>query len=78
MGAFYIVAGVRTGWAEALTGPYWPYSRGRTWKGEEWGLQREGDERKRMREERKAGGVRQRVGQGCGWRSQRTERRASG
>ena len=76
MGAFYIVAGVWTGWAEVLTGPYWPYARGRTRKGGEWGRQREGDERKRTREKRKAGGVRQRVGQGCGWRSQRTERRA--
>ena len=46
-------AGVLTGWAEARTGPYRPYARGRKEKRTAGGGQREGDKGKRMREEKK-------------------------
>ena len=55
-------AGVRTGWADARTSPYRPYARGRKEKRTAVGRQREGDQRKRMREKSRRGGVRQRVG----------------
>ena len=64
----------RPGWVETRTGPYRPYARGK------------GDAGEKMREKKRrpeAGGVRQRVGQGCGWRisrraeSRRGQRRAA-
>ena len=45
--------GVRTGWAEARTGPYRPYARGRKEKRTAGGRQREGGRGMRMREEKR-------------------------
>ena len=61
----WAVQALRTGWASGPAGPYRPVQA--------LHARKKGDAEEKMREKKKrtdAGGVRQRVGQGCGWRSQ--------